>query len=56
VLKHVLNSLKQLLTLDVQGLFQRFVCWTPPLCSPLPLATAADVFSRKPQVVAENAL
>ena len=56
MLKHVLNYIKQLLTLDVQWLFQRFVCWTQPWCTPLPLATAADVFRSKPQLVAENAL
>ncbi len=54
--KHVLNYIKQLFTLDVQWLFQRFVCWTQPLCIPLPLATAADLFRCKPQLVAENAL
>ena len=54
--KHVLNYIKQLFTLDVQWLFQRFVCWTQPLCTSLPLATAADLFRSKPQLVAENVL
>jgi putative transposase len=56
VLKHVLNHLKQLLTLDFQWLLQRFACWAQPLHTPLLLATAADVFRSKPQLVAENAL
>jgi hypothetical protein len=56
VLKHVLNHLKQLLTLDFQWLLQGFACWEQPLHTPLLLATAADVFRSKPQLVAENAL
>jgi hypothetical protein len=40
--------------LDVQVPFYRFVCWTQPLCTPL--ATTADLFRSKPQLVAENAL
>jgi putative transposase len=56
VLKHVLNHLKRLLTLDFQWLLQRFSRWTQPLHTPLLLATAADVFRSKPQLVAENAL
>jgi putative transposase len=54
--KHVLNNLKQLLTLDSQWLLQRFSHCIQPLHTPLLLATAADLFRSKPQLVAENAL
>jgi putative transposase len=56
VLKHALNHLKRLLTLDFQWLLQRFSRRTQPLHTPLLLATAADLFRSKPQLVAENAL
>jgi hypothetical protein len=56
VLKHVLNHIKQLLTLDVQWLLKRFARWTQPLSTPFLLATAVDLFRSKPQLVAENAL
>ena len=56
MLKHVLNPIKPLLTLDFQWLLQRFARWTQPLSTPFLLATAADLFRSKPQLVAENAL
>jgi hypothetical protein len=54
--KRLLNSLKQLVILDVQWVHRRLMCWTKPSHSSLTLGVAADLFRSKPQLVAENAL
>ena len=54
--KRLLNSLKQLVILDVQWVHRRFMRWTKPSRSSLTLGVAADLFRSKPQLVAENAL
>ena len=48
--------LKRLVCTSVSVLRTRFVHWTTPLTSSLPLGTLADLARSKPELVAENAL
>ena len=52
----VLTRLKRLVGTSVKGLRARFVHWTRPLTSSLPLETLSDLGRSKPELVAENAL
>jgi hypothetical protein len=56
VVKRLLTHIKQLATSGLQWLHQRFACWTTPPGISLVLAAVADLFRRKPQLVAENVL
>jgi putative transposase len=52
----ILSPLKRLVGPLVIGLRARFLQWTTPLTSSLPLATLADLGRSKSELVAENAL
>ena len=52
----ILSHLKRLVITSVQVLRARFVHWTKPFTSSLPLGTLADLARSKPELVAENAL
>jgi putative transposase len=52
----ILSRLKRLVLPSVKVLRARFVHWTKPLTSSLPLGTLADLARSKPELVAENAL
>jgi putative transposase len=52
----ILSRLKRLVLPSVKVLRARFVQWTKPLTSSLPLGTLADLARSKPELVAENAL
>ena len=52
----ILSRLKRLVVPSVKVLRARFVHWTKPLTSSLPLGTLADLARSKPELVAENAL
>jgi putative transposase len=56
ILKCVLNSLKNLVTSDFPWLHLNLTRWTKPLNTSLVLGTVSDLFRRKSQLVAENAL
>jgi putative transposase len=49
----ILSSLKRLVVPSVKVLHARFVHWTKPLTSSLPLGTLADLARSKPELVAE---
>ena len=52
----ILSPLKPLVDPLVRGLRARFLQWTKPLTSSLPLQTLADLGKSKSELVAENAL
>src|SRR5438874_5296578 len=52
----ILSQLKRLVGPSVKGLRARFLQWTKPLTSSLPLGTLADLGRSKAELVAENAL
>jgi hypothetical protein len=52
----ILSRLKRLVVPSVKILHARFVHWTKPLTSSLPLGTLADLARSKTELVAENAL
>ncbi len=52
----ILSHLKRLVVPSVKGLSARFLQWTRPLTSSLPLGTLADLGRSKAELVAENAL
>ena len=52
----ILSRLKRLVVPSVKVMHARFVHWTKPLTSSLPLGTLADIARSKPELVAENAL
>lgn len=52
----ILSPLKWLVSPLVRGLRARFLQWTTPLTSSLPLQTIADLGRSKSELVAENAL
>jgi putative transposase len=52
----ILSQLKRLVVTSVKVLRARFVHWTKPFTSSLPLGTLADLGRSKAQLVAENAL
>jgi hypothetical protein len=52
----ILSPLKRLVGPLVRGLRARFLQWTKPLTSFLPLQTLADLGKSKSELVAENAL
>ena len=52
----ILSRLKRLVLPSVKVLRARFVHWTKPLTSSLPLGTLADLARSKPELGAENAL
>ena len=52
----ILPLLKRLVGSPVKGLRARFLQWTKPLTSSLPLGTLADLGRSKSELVAENAL
>jgi putative transposase len=52
----ILSRPKRLVLPSVKVLRARFVHWTKPLTSSLPLGTLADLARSKPELVAENAL
>src|SRR5438045_7524844 len=52
----ILSQLKRLVGPSVKGLRARFLQWTKPLTSSLPLQTLADLGKSKSELVAENAL
>ena len=52
----ILSHLKRLVGPSVKGLRARFLQWTKPLTSSLPLGTLADLGRSKAELVAENAL
>jgi putative transposase len=52
----ILSPLKRLVVPAVKGLRARFLQWTKPLTSSLPLGTLADLGRSKAELVAENAL
>ncbi len=52
----ILSRLKRLVVTNVNILRARFVHWTKPLTSSLPLGTLADLARSKSELVAENAL
>jgi len=56
LVRHILNSLKHLMTSGFQRLRSVMTRWTKPLSTSLMLATVTDLFKSKPQLVAENAL
>jgi putative transposase len=55
-LNPILSCLKRLVGASVNVLRNRFVQWTKPLTSSLPLGTLADLARSKPELMAENAL
>jgi len=56
LVRHILNSLKHLMTAGFQRLHSVMTRWTNPLSTSLMLATVTDLFRSKSQLVAENAL
>jgi putative transposase len=52
----ILTRLKRLAVPSVKVLRARFVHWTKPLTSSLPLGTLADLGRSKSELIAENAL
>ncbi len=52
----ILSRLKRLLGTSVKVLCARYVHWTKPLSSSLPLGTLADLGRSKSELIAENAL
>ncbi len=52
----ILSHLKRLMIPSVKSLRARFLQWTRPLTSSLPLGTLADLGRSKAELVAENAL
>jgi hypothetical protein len=52
----ILSHLKRLVVPSVKVLRARFVHWTKPFTSSLPLGTLADLGRSKAELVAENAL
>jgi putative transposase len=52
----ILSRLKRLVGTSVSVLRFRFVHWTTPLTSSLPLGTLADLARSKAELLAENAL
>src|SRR5215469_1601352 len=52
----MLSRLKRLMGTHVQVLRARFIHWTKPLTTSLPLGTIADLGRTKSELVAENAL
>jgi putative transposase len=54
--RHMLNSLKHLMTAGFQRLHSVMTRWTNPLSTSLMFATVTDLFRSKSQLVAENAL
>ena len=52
----ILSNLKRLVVPSVKGLRARFLQWTTPLTSSLPLGTLTDLARSKAELVAENAL
>src|SRR5437773_3550313 len=52
----ILSRLKRLVGPPVKVLRARFLQWTKPLTSSLPLETLADLTRSKPELIAENAL
>ena len=52
----ILSRLKRFVVPSVKVLHARFVHWTKPLTSSLPLGTLLDIARSKPELVAENAL
>jgi len=52
----ILSHLKRLVGPPVKGLRARFLQWTKPFTSSLPLGTLADFDRSKAELVAENAL
>jgi hypothetical protein len=52
----ILSRLKRLVGTSVSVLRSRFVHWTTPLTSSLPLGTLADLARSKAELMAENAL
>src|SRR5438067_3094627 len=52
----ILSPLKRLVGPFIRGLRVRFLQWTAPLTTCLPLATVADLARSKAELVAENAL
>ncbi len=52
----ILSHLKRLVVPTVKGLRARFLQWTKPFTSSLPLGTLADFDRSKAELVAENAL
>jgi hypothetical protein len=52
----ILSHLKRLVGPTVKGLRARFLQWTKPFTSSLPLGTLADFDRSKTELVAENAL
>ena len=52
----ILSRLKRLVVPSVKVLRARFVHWTKPLTSSLPLGTLADLGGSKSQLITENAL
>jgi hypothetical protein len=56
LVRHILNSLKHLMTSGFQQLHSVMTRWTNPLSTSLMLGTVTDLFRSKSQLVAENAL
>ena len=56
LVRHILNSLKHLMTSGFQRLHSVMTRWTNPLSTSLMLGTVTDLFRSKSQLVAENAL
>ena len=52
----ILSHLKRLVVTSMKVLYARFVHWTKPFTSSLPLGTLADLGRSKAELVAENAL
>ena len=52
----ILSRLKRLIGTHVKKLQARFIHWTKPLTSSLPLGTLADLGRSKSELIAENAL
>jgi hypothetical protein len=52
----ILTRLKQLVGLSVKTLRTRYLQWSKPLTSSLPLGTLADLGRSKSELIAENAL
>jgi putative transposase len=51
----ILSRLNRLVGPPIMGLRARFLQWTNPLTSSLPLGTLADLARSKPELIAENA-
>jgi len=52
----ILTRLKQLVGLSVKTLRTRYLQWSKPLTSSLPVGTLADLGRSKSELIAENAL